>query len=77
MARTPNDYGSLGPQKTSPNPTQRGMAAPSLPRSHSQTVSPGPTALPNSDPQANADRVRGNRRDLANGDALGANRQAR
>jgi hypothetical protein len=76
MARTPNDYGSLGAQKTAPNPTQRGMAAPSLPRSHSQTVSPGSTALPRSDPQGLADRVRGGK-DPSNGDALGANRPAR
>jgi hypothetical protein len=78
MARTPNDYGTMGPQSTAPNPTQRnGNPPPTLPPSHAATVSPGPTGLPHSDPQANADRVRGNRPDPSNGDASGANRQAR
>jgi hypothetical protein len=78
MARTPNDYGTMGPQSTAPNPTQRsnGMKPPGVPGSHAQTVSPGSTALPRSDPQALADRVRGGK-DPSNGDASGANRQAR
>jgi hypothetical protein len=57
---------------TARNPTERGMNVPSVPGSHAATVSLGPTAIPRSDPQANADRVRGNRRDPANGDASGA-----
>jgi hypothetical protein len=59
------------------NPTERGMNVPSVPSGHSQTMSPGPTGIPKSDPQANADRVRGNRPDPSNGDALGADRRAR
>jgi hypothetical protein len=69
-----NEYGSGG-RHTPRNPTERGMNVPGAPASHSSTVSPGPTGIPRSDPQANADRVRGNRRDPANGDASGADRK--
>jgi hypothetical protein len=60
------------------NPTQRsnGMKPPGVPSGHAQTVSPGATAIPRSDPQALADRVRGGP-DAAQGDALGADRRAR
>jgi len=74
MARTPNDYGS-GPQHTPPNPSQRGMAAPTLPPSHRATVSPGPTMPPTETPQQLADRVRGGR-DPSNGDERGADGRA-
>jgi hypothetical protein len=57
------------------NPTERGMNVPGVPAGHAQTVSPGPTGIPRSDPQANADRVRGNRPDPANVGAEGANRR--
>jgi hypothetical protein len=71
-----NPYGSGG-RHTARNPSERGMNPPPVPASHASTVSPGPTSIAKSDPQANADRVRGNRRDPANGDASGANRRAR
>jgi hypothetical protein len=70
-----NPYGSGG-RHTPRNPTERGMNVPSVPAGHAQTVSPGPTALPRSDPQANADRIRQGK-DPANVGAEGANRRAR
>jgi hypothetical protein len=73
MAR--NEYGSGG-RHTPRNPTERGMNVPSAPASHVGVVGrAGATSIAKSDPQANADRVRGNRRDPANGDASGANRR--
>jgi hypothetical protein len=62
---------------TARNPSERGMNVPSgAPSNHSQTMSPGPTGLPKSNPQALADRVRGGP-DASQGDALGADRRAR
>jgi hypothetical protein len=77
MARAPNDYGTMGPQSTAPNPTQRnGMNPPSVPSSHKAVASPGPTGIPNTDPAALARRVRGGD-DPAQGGPGGANRRAR
>jgi hypothetical protein len=76
MARAPNDYGTMGPQHTPPNPSQRnGLNPPGAPPSHSATVSPGSaTGIPNTDPAALARRVRGGD-DPAQGGPGGANRR--
>jgi hypothetical protein len=72
---TRNDYGSGG-RHTARNPSERGMNPPAVPPSHAATVSPGPTGIAKSDPQALADRVRGGK-DASQGDASGANRRTR
>jgi hypothetical protein len=61
---------------TARNPSERANPPSGAPANHSQTMSPGPTSLPKSNPQALADRVRGGP-DAAQGDALGADRRAR
>jgi hypothetical protein len=70
-----NPYGSGG-RHTPRNPTERGIAVPSVPGSHAATVSPGSTAIPKSDPQGLADRIRGGP-DSAQGGPGGANRRAK